>query len=144
MVINSDALKAQIKNYKLNKDTAAEYHVQLFTLHPNFAKYYGADDIDPESLHKSQKFIMQGMSELQYFFRLVNSYGNAGEWRSALSNFKEHYNDCEIPLAKFNEVADALIAAMNKNAGGCTPEVKQSWTELVNKGMEDMRTFGWV
>ncbi|KAJ1369199.1 hypothetical protein KIN20_030605 [Parelaphostrongylus tenuis] len=43
----------------------------LFTLHPELAKYYDAEDIDPDSIPKAQKFLLLGQQELQAFFRYV-------------------------------------------------------------------------
>jgi hypothetical protein len=47
---------------------------------------------------------MYGMSEMQYFFKLPASLKDERTWRSALSNFKEHYSDVGVPLISFNKV----------------------------------------
>uniref|UniRef100_A0A0N5A3H3 GLOBIN domain-containing protein n=1 Tax=Parastrongyloides trichosuri TaxID=131310 RepID=A0A0N5A3H3_PARTI len=143
MSINIDVLKSQVSKYKLDKNTAPEYHVQLFTLEPEMAEYYGADGIDPDCLYSSQKFIMQGMNEIQSFFRLVNSYGDDSAWRQACSNFKELYNDNEIPLEKFSKVTNAIVAAISKHTGDISPEQKESWKNLIQKASDDMKSFGW-
>uniref|UniRef100_A0A0N5CGY4 GLOBIN domain-containing protein n=1 Tax=Strongyloides papillosus TaxID=174720 RepID=A0A0N5CGY4_STREA len=143
MEVNKQLLKDHLANFKLNKNNAAEYYVQLFTLHPEMADYYGADGIEPESLCKSQKFIMQGMQEFQCFFRLVDTYGDGNTWRGACANFKEIYSDRDIPLNKFSIVGDALIAAISKHAGEASGEQKESWKNLIKKASEDMKAFGW-
>lgn len=78
------------------------YFLRLFKLHPDCAEPYDAEDIDPDSVVHSQKFIMYGMSELNYFFRLPEAFGDDRKWRSALSCFKEQYSDVGFPLEKFN------------------------------------------
>ncbi|KAI6180946.1 GLOBIN domain-containing protein [Aphelenchoides besseyi] len=107
----------------------------LFTKHPELAEPYDADGIDPDSLGHSQKFVMYGMSEMQYFFKLPESLENDRKWRSALSNFKEHYSDVGVPLESFNKVTDAFLAAMEKNAGGVSAEQKKNWEELLKKSV---------
>ena len=74
----------------------------MFKLHPELAEPYDAEGIDPDSVSNSQKFIMYGMNELQYFFRLPEVVGDERKWRSALSSFKEQYGDVGFPLDKFN------------------------------------------
>uniref|UniRef100_A0A1I7ZN76 Extracellular solute-binding protein n=1 Tax=Steinernema glaseri TaxID=37863 RepID=A0A1I7ZN76_9BILA len=87
---------------------------------------------------------MYGSSELQYFFRLPTVYGNDRQWRSALGSFKDYYGDVGFPLAKFNQVTDAFLAAMQKNAGGVTDEQKKGWEELLEKAYSDMKSWGWM
>ncbi|KAI6206773.1 GLOBIN domain-containing protein [Aphelenchoides besseyi] len=116
---------------------------RLFTKHPELAEPYDADGIDPDSLGHSQKFVMYGMSELQYFFKLPESLENDRKWRSALSNFKEHYSDVGVPLDSFNKVTDAFLAAMEKNAGGVSAEQKKNWEELLKKAYDDMKSWKW-
>uniref|UniRef100_A0AC34G1A3 Globin family profile domain-containing protein n=1 Tax=Panagrolaimus sp. ES5 TaxID=591445 RepID=A0AC34G1A3_9BILA len=142
-MVNTDLLKKHAQQYKLGKDTAGEYHRQLFKLHPELAEAYDAEDIDPDAVLKSQKFIMYGMAELQYFFRLPDALGDDRKWRTALSSFKEQYGDVGFPLDKFNKTIDAFLAAMEKNAGGVTSEQKKNWEELLNKAYADMKTWGW-
>ncbi|CEF59409.1 Globin-like domain and Globin, structural domain-containing protein [Strongyloides ratti] len=143
MSVDKQLLKNHLSNFKLNRNNAAEYHIQLFTLHPEMAEFYGADGIDPDCLNKSQKFIMQGMEEFQCFFRLVETYGDDKTWRSACSYFKEIYSDKDIPLEKFSIVGDAICAAISKVAGEATPEQKESWKNLIKKASDDMKSFGW-
>ncbi|EPB80168.1 hypothetical protein ANCCEY_00723 [Ancylostoma ceylanicum] len=142
-MVNVDLLKKHASQYKLTRDTAGEYHKQLFTLHPEIAKYYDAEDIDPDSIPKAQKFIMLGQQELQFFFRLPDVVDNERQWRSALSSFKETFGDNNVPMSEFNKVTDAFLAAMQKNAGGVTPEQKKEWEELLAKAYADMKTWGW-
>jgi hypothetical protein len=33
---------------------------------------------------------------------------------------------------------------MAKHAGGCTPEQKKNWEELLKQAYADMKTWGWV
>ncbi|KAI6220829.1 GLOBIN domain-containing protein [Aphelenchoides fujianensis] len=101
-VVNADLLKKHAAAYKLTKETAPEFHKQLFKKHPDVAEAYGAEDIDPDSLGHSQKFVMYGMEVTQFFFKLPASLENERSWRSALSNFKEHYSDVGVPLSTFN------------------------------------------
>lgn len=82
--------------------TCALVLLRLFTLHPELAEPYGADGIDPDSIVNSQKFIMYGMSELQYFFKLPEAVGDERQWRQALTNFKEHYGDIDASLKEFH------------------------------------------
>ncbi|KAI6224807.1 GLOBIN domain-containing protein [Aphelenchoides besseyi] len=142
-MVNADLLKKHAGQYKLDKSTATEFHKQLFTKHPELAEPYDADGIDPDSLGHSQKFVMYGMSELQYFFKLPESLENDRKWRSALSNFKEHYSDVGVPLDSFNKVTDAFLAAMEKNAGGVSAEQKKNWEELLKKAYDDMKSWKW-
>ncbi|CAJ0605920.1 unnamed protein product [Cylicocyclus nassatus] len=142
-MVNKDLLKKHASQYKLTKDTAGEYHKQLFKLHPEMAKYYDAEDIDPDSIPKAMKFVMLGQQELQFFFRLPDVVDQDRQWRSALSSFKETFSDNNVPLNEFNKVTDAFLAAMEKNAGGVTPEQKKEWEELLAKAYADMKTWGW-
>uniref|UniRef100_A0A914EKB3 Globin n=2 Tax=Acrobeloides nanus TaxID=290746 RepID=A0A914EKB3_9BILA len=142
-MVNTDLLKKHASQYKITKDTAGEYHKQLFKLHRDVAEDYGAEDIDPDAVGKAQKYIMFGMSELQYFFRLPEAFGDDRKWRSALSTFKEHYDDVGVPLSKFNKTTDAFLAAMEKNAGGVTAEQKKDWTELLKTAYDNMKSWGW-
>lgn len=66
------------------------------------AAYYDAEDLDPDSISKSQKFIMHGMSELQFFFKLPQVFDDERKWRSALSSFKDQYEDVGVPMKEFN------------------------------------------
>lgn len=75
---------------------------RLFKKHPEIAAYYGAEDLDPDSIPKSQKFVMMGMSELQYFFKLPEVFGDERKWRSALSVIKDHYEEVGVPMSEFN------------------------------------------
>lgn len=43
----------------------------------------------------------------------------------------------------FKKVTDAFLAAMQKNAGGVTPEQKKEWEALLAKAYADMKTWGW-
>lgn len=83
---------------------------RLFKRHPELADAYGADGIDPDRLGASQKFVMYGSSELQYFFQLPNTFGEDRKWRSALSNFKEQYGDIDLSLKEFNVSCFLLMA----------------------------------
>uniref|UniRef100_A0A0M3I8Y4 GLOBIN domain-containing protein n=1 Tax=Ascaris lumbricoides TaxID=6252 RepID=A0A0M3I8Y4_ASCLU len=107
------------------------------------AAYYDAEDLDPDSISKSQKFIMHGMSELQFFFKLPQVFDDERKWRSALSSFKDQYEDVGVPMKEFNKTTDAFLAAMEKNAGGVTEEQKTNWEELLSKAYADMKTWGW-
>jgi hypothetical protein len=142
-MVNADLLKKHAAQYKLTKDTAGEYHRQLFTLHPEVAAYYDAEDLDPDSVPRSQKFIMMGQQEMRYFFDLPNVFGDERKWRSSLANFKEHYSDVGIPMSEFNKTTDAILKALEKNAGGCTEEQKKNWTEMLTKAYADMKSWGW-
>ncbi|KAH7725446.1 myoglobin [Aphelenchoides avenae] len=142
-MVNADLLKKHASQYKLSKGTAAEFHRQLFTLHPELAEPYGADGIDPDSIVNSQKFIMYGMSELQYFFKLPDAVSDERQWRQALTNFKEHYGDIDAPLKEFHKTTDAFLKAMEKNAGGVSAEQKKNWEELLKKAYSDMKSWGW-
>uniref|UniRef100_A0A0N5A833 GLOBIN domain-containing protein n=1 Tax=Syphacia muris TaxID=451379 RepID=A0A0N5A833_9BILA len=142
-MVNTELLKKHAANYKLTRDTAGEFHKQLFKLHKDMAEYYNAEDIDPDSISKSQKFIMMGMSELQFFFRLPDTFGDDRKWRSALSSFKEQYEDVGVPLKEFNKTTDAFLAAMAVNAGGVSDEQKQEWEALLAKAYDDMKSWGW-
>jgi hypothetical protein len=142
-MVNVDLLKKHAAQYKITKETAGEYHRQLFTLHPEVANFYDAEDLDPDTICKSQKFIMMGQSELRYFFELPSSFGDERSWRSSLANFKEHYSDVGIPLYEFNKTTEPLLKALEKNAGGCSAEQRSNWTELLKKAYADMKTWGW-
>ncbi|MFH4980644.1 hypothetical protein AB6A40_007353 [Gnathostoma spinigerum] len=142
-MVNVDLLKQHCAQYKLSRNNAGEYHRHLFKLHPEMAPFYDAEDLDPDSVPKSQKFLMYGMTELQSFFSLPAAFGDEHKWRSALANFKEHYEDVGIPMKEFNKTTDAFLAAMEKNAGGVTAEQKANWEELLAKAYEDMKKWGW-
>uniref|UniRef100_A0A0K0D079 GLOBIN domain-containing protein n=1 Tax=Angiostrongylus cantonensis TaxID=6313 RepID=A0A0K0D079_ANGCA len=160
-MVNADLLKKHAGQYKMTRDTAGEYHKQLFTLHPELAKYYDAEDIDPDSVLKvcnaddmrylayssaiqAQKFIMLGQQELQCFFRLPTVVNDERSWRSALSDFKETFGENNnMPMKEFNKVYDAFFAAMQKHAGGVTAEQKKEWMALFDKAYEDMKKWGW-
>lgn len=77
------------------------FFFRLFKLHKDVAEHYNAEDIDPDAIPKSHKFIMLGMSELQFYFRLPEAFGEERRWRSALSSFKEQYEDVGVPLKDF-------------------------------------------
>ncbi|CAD5219662.1 unnamed protein product [Bursaphelenchus okinawaensis] len=142
-MVNVDGLKKHASQYKMGKDTVTEYHKQLFKKHPEMADHYGADGIDPDRLGASQKFVMFGSAELQYFFQLPGAFGEDRKWRSALSNFKEQYSDVGVPLSEFYKVTDAFLAAMEKNAGGVSAEQKKDWEELLTKAYNDMKSWKW-
>ncbi|VDO99540.1 unnamed protein product [Heligmosomoides polygyrus] len=142
-MVNTDLLKKHASQYKLTRDTAGEYHKQLFTLHPELAKYYDAEDIDPDSIPKAQKFIMLGQQELQFFFRLPTVLNDERDWRSTLASFKETFSEIDMPMKEFCKVTDAFLAAMQKNAGGVSAEQKKEWEALLNKAYADMKTWGW-
>lgn len=42
---------------------------RLFSMHKDMANYWDAEDIDTDSIVKSQKFIMNGQQLLPIFFR---------------------------------------------------------------------------
>ncbi|GMS87120.1 hypothetical protein PENTCL1PPCAC_9295 [Pristionchus entomophagus] len=138
-MVNADLLQKHCQAYKLTKDTAGEYHKQLFTRHPEIAAYYNAEDIDPDSIPRSQKFIMQGQQELQ----LPAASADDKKFRSAMCEFKEVFSDNGIPMSEFNKVPDAFLAAMEKNAGGMSAEQKKEWQALFAKAYADMKTWGW-
>uniref|UniRef100_A0A7E4V922 GLOBIN domain-containing protein n=1 Tax=Panagrellus redivivus TaxID=6233 RepID=A0A7E4V922_PANRE len=142
-MINTELLQDHARQYKLSKATAVEYHKQLFQLHPELAEPYNAEDLDPESLQRSQKFIIQGMSELQNFFALPTAFGDDRKWRNALVAFKEQYGDIGLSLEEFHKVTGAFLAAMNKNAGGVSNEQKKNWEELLTVAYESMKKYGW-
>ncbi|KHN88958.1 hypothetical protein Tcan_05310 [Toxocara canis] len=142
-MVNTELLTKHAAQYKLSKDTAGEFHKQLFKKHPDMAAFYDAEDLDPDSIPKSQKFIMHGMSELQFFFKLPQAFSDERKWRSALSSFKDQYEDVGVPMKEFNKTTDAFLAAMEKNAGGVTAEQKKDWEELLAKAYADMKTWGW-
>ncbi|CAD6193787.1 unnamed protein product [Caenorhabditis auriculariae] len=142
-MVNADLLTQHASNYKLTKDNAAEYFVQLFTKHPELAEHWNADGIDPDSLAKAQRFIMLGMQEMQLFFRLPKTIADERQWRSALSGVKESFGDNDCSLKEFNKVSDAFLAAMEKHAGGVTAEQKKEWNSLFDKAYADMKTWGW-
>ncbi|KAK6037762.1 hypothetical protein COOONC_24733 [Cooperia oncophora] len=100
-MVNAELLKKHTSAYKLTRDTAAEYHKQLFTLHPDLAKYYDAEDIDPDRIPKASCVI-----------------NDERDWRSALGQIKEAYSDFNFPISEFNKVPAAFLAAMEKHAGG--------------------------
>ncbi|VDN52906.1 unnamed protein product [Dracunculus medinensis] len=116
---------------------------RLFKKHPEIAAYYGAEDLDPDSIPKSQKFVMMGMSELQYFFKLPEVFGDERKWRSALSVIKDHYEEVGVPMSEFNKATEPLLAALEKNAGGMTNEQRSNWQEMLKKAYEDMKKWGW-
>ncbi|PAV57247.1 hypothetical protein WR25_07747 [Diploscapter pachys] len=142
-MVNADLLTKHAANFKVTKDNAAEYFKQLFTKHRDIAEHYNAEDIDPDSILKSQRYIMMGMSEVQLFLRLPKTVSDERQWRSALSGFKESFGDNSVPMSKFNKVIDPFLATMEKYAGGMTAEQKKEWTELLNKAYADMKTWGW-
>ena len=141
--MNGDLLAKHCAAYKMSRDSAGEYHKQLFTLHPELASHYDAEDIDPDSIPKAQKFQMRGQQELSNFFRLPKVVDQERPWRSALSEFKEVYSEIDFPMAEFNKVGDAFLAAMEKHAGGVTAEQKKEWEALFAKAYGDMKTWGW-
>ncbi|GMR39686.1 hypothetical protein PMAYCL1PPCAC_09881 [Pristionchus mayeri] len=142
-MVNVDLLQKHCQAYKLTRDSAGEYHKQLFTRHPEIAAYYNAEDIDPDSIPKSQKFQMAGQQELQFFFRLPAASVDDKKFRSALCEFKEVFSDNGIPMTEFNKVPDAFLAAMEKHAGGVNAEQKKEWLALFAKACADMKTWGW-
>jgi hypothetical protein len=144
MPVNVDLLKKHAAQFKMSKENAVEYYKQLFSKHKDVAEAYGADGIDVDSVGKSQKFIMLAMNELQCFFSLPGNYGNERQWRTALSGFKEHYGDSDIPLKLFNKTTEPFLATMQKHAGGVNAEQKKSWEELLKQAYNDMKTWGWL
>jgi len=143
MPVNVDVLKKHAAQFKMSKENGVEYYKQLFTKHPEIAEAYGADGIDPDSIGHSHKYVMFAMNELQCFFQLPHNYGNERPWRSALSNFKEHYGDSDVPLKDFNKTIDSFLATMAKHAGGVTAEQKKNWEELLKQAYTDMKSWGW-
>lgn len=75
---------------------------RLFTIHPETAKFFDAEDLDPDTIPKSSKFQMYGQAELRYFFELPNAVDDARRWRQALASLKEHYGDIGFPLFMFD------------------------------------------
>jgi hypothetical protein len=112
-------------------------------LHPDVAHFYDAEDLDPDSIVRANKFIMYGQSEMRYFFQLPAAFGNEAKWRTALDSFKEQFADVGFPLAEFNKEFDAFLKAMEKHAGGVSAEQKQNWMELLNKAYADMKAWKW-
>ncbi len=41
------------------------------------------------------------------------------------------------------KTTDAILKALEKNAGGCTEEQKKNWTEMLTKAYADMKSWGW-
>ncbi|CAJ0963179.1 unnamed protein product, partial [Mesorhabditis belari] len=142
-MVNAQVLKDHASKYKLGRDNAAEYFRQLFTKHPELAKYYDAEDLDPDSLHKSQKFMMQGMQEMQIFFRLPDAIDDEKKLRSCLGDFKNIYEDNSFPIAEWGKTIDGFLAAMEKCAGGVSADQKKNWEEVWKKSMEEMKKWGW-
>ncbi|MCP9264875.1 putative myoglobin [Dirofilaria immitis] len=127
----------------MSKDVAGEYYKHLFEKHKHIARYYDAEDIDPDIIPRSQKFVMYGMQELQYFFKLPQAYGDDHRWKSALSAFKDHYEELDMPLSEFIKTKDALMATMEKYAGGVSSDQKRNWDTLIDKAYADMKQWGW-
>ncbi|KAI1732912.1 hypothetical protein Ddc_01814 [Ditylenchus destructor] len=142
MVVNADLLKKHASQLKVTKDSGADYYKELFTKHPQLGDLYGAPD--PDMIARAQKFIMFAMNELQFFISLPINFGQERPWRSALSNFKEHYGDVDVPLKEFNKTIDAFLVVMAKHAGGLSAEQKKSWEEMLAKAYSDMKTWGWL
>uniref|UniRef100_A0A915Q749 Globin family profile domain-containing protein n=1 Tax=Setaria digitata TaxID=48799 RepID=A0A915Q749_9BILA len=117
--------------------------IRLFQKHKNIAGYYNAEDIDPDSIPKSQKFVMYAMQELQYFFKLPQVYGDDRKWKSALSAFKDHYEELDMPMTEFIKSKDALMGAMEKYAGGVSADQRKNWDALFDKAYADMKQWGW-
>uniref|UniRef100_A0A914V1R6 ABC-type glutathione-S-conjugate transporter n=2 Tax=Plectus sambesii TaxID=2011161 RepID=A0A914V1R6_9BILA len=138
-----ELLKKHAAAYKLNKDTVGEFHKQLFTIHPEVAKYFDAEDLDPSIIPKAQKFQMYGQAELRYFFDMPNTNSDARRWRQSLAAFKEHYGDIGFPLFEFHKTYDALMKALEVNGGGATDEQKQNWKKLFDQACADMKEWGW-
>lgn len=130
------------------------------------ASFYDAEDLDPDSIPKSSKFVMMGQAELSYFFRSVPSQDQevmqsaAGVQRRApvevgprllqgailgcgLPHQGVQRESPPHPSRRSQKVTDALLAALEKNAGGVSAEQKKNWEELLNKAYADMHTWGW-
>uniref|UniRef100_A0A2K6WNB5 Globin domain-containing protein n=2 Tax=Onchocerca TaxID=6281 RepID=A0A2K6WNB5_ONCVO len=142
-MVEVECLKNHTKQCEMSKDVAGEYYKQLFKMHKNLAKYYDAEDIDPDAIPRSQKFVMYGMRELQYFFKLPHVYGDDRKWKSALSAFKDHYEELDMPLTDFIKSKGALMAVMEKHAGGVSPDQKKNWDALFDKAYVDMKQWNW-
>ncbi|CAJ0567218.1 unnamed protein product, partial [Mesorhabditis spiculigera] len=142
-MVNAQLLKDHAAKYKLGRDTAAEYFRQLFTKHQSLAQYYDAEDLDPDSLPRSQKFVMQGMQEMQTFFRLPDAVGDEKKLRGALGDFKNIYDENKFPIAEWGKTLDGFLAAMEKHAGGVSAEEKKGWEEVWKTSMEHMKKWGW-
>ncbi|VDN06923.1 unnamed protein product [Thelazia callipaeda] len=142
-MVDVECLKNHVAQYKISKDTAGEFHKQLFTKHKDIAAYYNAEHIEPDSIAKSHKFIMYGMQILQSFFTMPQVFGDDRKWRSTLSDFKDHYEEFNIPLSEFIKTKDALIAAMEQHAGGVSDEQRTNWNALIDQAYSDMKEWGW-
>lgn len=142
-MVNAALLQDHAKKFKMGRDTCAEFYRQLFTRHPELAKHFDAEDLDPDSIPRSQKFMMAGAQEMQFYFRLAQTFGNESQWKSALSSFHNNYQDVGFPDKEFNKTYDAFLAAMEKHAGGVTAEQKKNWEELLAKAYADMKSYGW-
>uniref|UniRef100_A0A1I7XF27 GLOBIN domain-containing protein n=1 Tax=Heterorhabditis bacteriophora TaxID=37862 RepID=A0A1I7XF27_HETBA len=134
-MVNTELLKKHASQYKITKDTAGEYHKQLFTLHPELAQFYDAEDIDPDSITKVRSKVHHAWAAgTSVFFQKLLK----GEEFCCTA-----YSDVGFPMKEFNKVGDAFLAAMEKNAGGVTAEQKKEWEELFKKAYADMKTWGW-
>jgi len=140
-MVNAELLQKHAGQLKLGKDPAIDYYKQLFSKYPDVCDAYGGPD--PDSIGRSQRFIMLAMNELQYFTTLPKNLADDRAWRSALSQFKEHYGDAEVSLKEFNKSKDAFFAVLSKHAGGLSAEQKKNWEELLDKAYKDMKGWGW-
>nr|CAD2199733.1 unnamed protein product [Meloidogyne enterolobii] len=141
-MVNGELLKKQIQQFKLGKDAAADYYKELFSKHSDVADAYGG--VDPETVGRSQRYIMMAMNEIQALMQLPEQVKDERSWRSSLSNVKEHYSDSDVPLSNFIKTKDAWLAIMQKYAGGLSAEQKKEWEELFTKASSDMKKWGWI
>ena len=59
---------------------------RLFTDHPDLAKYWDAEDIDPEKLCKSMKFQSIGAEEMRNLFGVVMGYGQVRQPHNCINH----------------------------------------------------------
>jgi hypothetical protein len=115
----------------------------LFTLHPETAQYYDAEDLDPDMVAKAQKFIMYGQSEMRYFFQLPQAFGQEAKWRTSLASFKEQFSDVGFPLQEFNvNHAEDVVEPMVVLRKSSTLSSRR-WRSTPEECRPSRRAIGW-
>uniref|UniRef100_A0A914I8D1 Globin family profile domain-containing protein n=2 Tax=Globodera TaxID=31242 RepID=A0A914I8D1_GLORO len=141
-MVNSELLQKHVQQLKMGKPAAIDYYKELFSKHSDVAEAYGG--IEPDAVGRSQRYVMLAINELQAFVQMPTNLADDRSWRSALSNFKEHYSDADVPLKYFGKTKDAFLTVLQKHAGGLNAEQKKNWEELMEKANADMKKWGWL
>jgi len=143
--IKVDEIKAHVNAYKFTRDNCTVMHEKLFTKHPEFAKYWDAEDIDPEKLCKSMKFQSIGAEEMRNLFGMAMAFGQAMGWRQQISQACDHYKEMNVPITEvWMPLSDAICDALEKHAGGCTPAQRDQMHAVFGQALEDAKSFGMV